>query len=56
MDFLNASEILYIHNTEDTKTGFWYMHINFASHHRLSVQFHSKEEYEAALKQLVIKN
>jgi len=56
VDFLNASEILYIHNTEDAKTGFLYMHINFASHHKLSVLFHSKEEYDAALKQLSINN
>ena len=52
IDFLNASEILYIHNTEDAKTGFLYMHINFASHHKLSVLFRSREEYDAALKQL----
>jgi hypothetical protein len=56
VDFLNASEILYIHNTEDTKTGFLYMHISFASHHKLSVLFHTREEYDAALKQLVINN
>jgi len=56
VDFLNASEILYIYNTEDAKTGFLYMHINFASHHKLSVLFHTKEEYDAALKQLVVNN
>jgi hypothetical protein len=56
IDFLNASEILYIHNTEDAKTGFLYMHISFASHHKLSVLFRSREEYDAALKQLAINN
>ncbi len=56
VDFLNASEILYIHNTEDAKTGFLYMHISFASHHKLSVLFHSREEYDKALKQLIIEN
>ena len=56
IDFLNASEILYIHNTEDLKTGFLYMHISFASHHKLSVLFRSREEYDKALKQLSINN
>jgi len=53
LDYLNASDILYIYNTEDMQTGFIYMHINFASHHRLCIQFRTKEEYDAAVEQLI---
>jgi hypothetical protein len=56
MDFLNASEILYIHNAEDPKTGYLYMYINFASHHKLCIMFKTKEEYEETVKKLTVSN
>ena len=56
LDYLNAAEILYIHSKEDHRTGFRYMYINFASHHKLCVMFYTKEEYDEAIKQLGITN
>jgi hypothetical protein len=52
MDFLNASEIQYIYNTEDPETGFLYMHINFTNQHKLCIQFNTREEYQQAIKEL----
>ena len=55
MDFLNASEILYIHGAEDPKTGLQYMYVNFATRHKLCIMFRSKEEYAEALKKITDK-
>lgn len=55
MNYLNASEILYIHNAEDTKTLQYYMYINFASRHKLCIMFRTKEEYAEALKKITDK-
>jgi len=52
IDFLNASDIVYIHNTEDPKTGLLYMHINFATHHKLCIMFRTKQEYDETVKKI----
>ena len=54
LEFLNATEILFIERSED-KRGFLYLDIEFNNGRKLSLRFSAEEDLTKALKEITTK-